>query len=748
MWKGQFVTASSLGQPVVRTDGYIKASGQQKYPSDIPFSDALWLRVKRAPAPHGRIHNIDIEQAVALPDVVTVLTATDVPGLNAFGLLVQDMPVFCQDVFRFPGDALALIIAKTSKAAEEALDLITIDFTPLPVITDPYDALELDAPKLHASGNLCSEVKFGHGDIETGFAQADVIIERAYQTGRQEHAYLETEAGYAYYETMPDGGKRLVICAGGQNPFNDRQQIARSLGLPEEDIRVLNPIMGGAFGGKEEVSVQIYLALATYITGQPTRLVFDREESIISSIKRHPFHMRYKTGVTNEGKLVAAQVELLSDTGAYASLGPAVVGLAAEHCCGPYYFPHTEIIGKSAYTNNSFCGAFRGFGNPQVATAIEQQIDEMAQVVGIDPIEFRLMNLIQPGQITPAGFPMHASITMDKVLSKAQTSELLDQPKGEPETPYKKRGVGLAAVWQGFGLGAGIESGATIGIQLTDSGGYQVTFSACDLGQGTVSVMQQIAAHELNTQPERVDIYFGDSLHPNSGSSNASRTVFTVGNAVRIGAQSLHQAIIEAASSLGEGPQLVGEYININERIIPLSELAAEFGPIEAVGIYEPPLVDAFVLGIPHIAYSYSVQIAAVEIDTLTGEVEVLVLEHYLDAGKVLNPDGVTGQSEGAIAQGIGFALLEDTIVTEGIFQNPTLSKYLLPSVKDIPKTVKTITLEYPEPVGPYGARGIAEIGLTATTAAIANAIYRAIGRRFNQVPIRPHMILEALNHD
>jgi CO/xanthine dehydrogenase Mo-binding subunit len=597
----------------------------------------------------------------------------------------------------------------------------------------------------------CAELHLGHGDTAIGFAEADYIVESSYATGRQAHAFLETEAGVAYY----DETGMLTVCAGGQNPFKDRQQIAFALGLPEDQVRVLHPMMGGAFGGKEDISVQIHLALVTQSTRRPCRLMLDRSESLTVGVKRHPFSVRYKTGVKKDGALTAAEVTILADTGAYTTLGPAVIGLAAEHCCGPYHFPHTKIDAQAVFTNNGNASAFRGFGNPQVLVGLEQHMDMLAEAVGLDPIAFRRRNTLRPGQLAGPGYPLTSTISLPRVLAAAEQGHLYtqrDQLKTVPSklAHWKRRGLGLAAAWQGFGLGAGVPDAAAVRIELQGDGRYHLHAGCPDMGQGNLTALLQLAAHELKCAVTDIEATVGDSFGPDSGSSNASRTVFVVGSATLKAASDLRENILAAASRVKadqEPPQLTGQFVRIDGQAIPLAEFAAEFGPLSGDGYFHPQQPDSLIIGVPHVAYSYSVQLVLVEVDVLTGEIAVLHMENYLDAGRVINPSGAEGQAEGGMAQGLGYALCEDILMDGGAVRNPRLSTYVIPSIRDVPARMNIALLEEPEPQGPYGARGIAEIGLSPTAAAILNAIYDAIGLRFSRIPVTPEMVVAALEN-
>lgn len=739
-----------IGDSAPRIDGVAKASGAHVYPSDFAMEGMLWLRVLRAGRPHARILSIDTRAAEQVPGVVRVFTAKDVPGTNRVGILFQDMPVLCKEQVRYEGDAVAVVAAESDEATYRARDLIKVEYEALPVVSDPRAAMRPDSPRVHENGNLVDELHFGRGDLATAFESADLIFENEYHTGRQAHAFLETEAGAAFYD---DGG-RLTVRVGGQYPQRDQTQIARAFGLSNEDVRVIMPMPGGAFGGKDEITVQCYLALVTLLTKRPCRIMLDRDESFLAGIKRHPFQMRYKTACTTEGKLVAAEVELIADTGAYASLGPAVLAFGTEHCLGPYYFPNLKIDSYCVYTNNSFSGAFRGFGAVETAVGIEQQMDMMARAVGMDSIRFRRLNGLQLGQPAALGNVLDTESTLNQVLAAAERGSIYSQREELVQLPptqgrWRKRGVGMAAAWQGFGLGAGVPDYAIVQVALDESGRYHLRTGSVDIGQGNVTAFMQMAAHELGCHVDDIELVMGDTfLGPDSGSTNASRTVFVVGSAATRAARDLRKKILDAAAkklqSESDRLTLTGNAVTVkaNGRSLPLAEL----GPLLGQGNAHMPETEEVSPGIPHKVFGYGAQVALVEVDLLTGEVEVLKLHSVIDAGKAINRQGVEAQSEGGIVQGLGYTLLEDTLVENGVMLNPRLSTYILPTISDVPTDIETTILEYPEPEGPHGAKGIAEIVMTPTAAAILNAVYAATGERFTRIPLTPERVLTRLS--
>ncbi len=742
---------SLIGKPIRRVDAYSKASGQHLYPSDFTADNMLYLKILRAEHPHAEIVSINTQAARNLPGVVCVLTAADIPGVNEYGLVVPHQPVLCDKKVRHLGDAVAIVAAETEQLARQACDLIDVVYSVLPLLVDPEKALLPDAPKLHDDGNLCAELNLGHGDIDQGFSDADLVFENTYQTGAQEHAFLETEAGGAYY----DQKGVLTVIAGGQNPFNDHRQIAPVLNLEDDRLRVINPPLGGAFGGKEDISVQIYLALATFHTKRPSKIVLNREESIACGTKRHPYRFAIKTGVTKEGLLTAAKISILADAGAYMALSGAVLGQTAEHCCGPYYFPYTDINARAVYTNNGNSSAFRGFGNPQAAFAIELQMDVMADALGMDRLAFRRKNVITPETETGigGGHKVTSNLSINQVLDSVEKGTLFQQYQSREhqqsdKAPWIKTGIGFSTIWQGYGIGANLNDNAIARIELLESGRYHLIVSCPDLGQGNTTALAQIAANELNCRMDQIDITIGDSFGPNSGSSNASRTTCFVGAAVIGAVGELKHMICERVGvdpekmdqmTMTEDGFVLGEIQILRESFA--AEQSLIFGEYE----YSPRQTDAIVIGIPHFHYGYGAQAIKVEVDTLTGEITVQEIENYLDAGKIINPPAAEGQAEGGVVQGLGYALYENLMREEGTVMNPRLSTYIIPSIMDVPAKLQTIFLEEPEPLGPYGARGIGEITLTPVAPAVLNAVHDAIGVRFSSIPLTPELILNAL---
>jgi len=598
---------------------------------------------------------------------------------------------------------------------------------------------------VHPEGNLVAEIHLGQGDIENGFTHADFIFENEYFTGRQEHAHIETEGGAAYY----DEAGRLTVRFGGQHPHWDQEIVAKILGVEIDEVRIISPMVGGSFGGKDDIDVQSYLALVTYLTKRPCRIMFDRRESIVAGTKRHPFITSYKTACTKEGIWLAAEVSLYADTGAYAGWGESVINTAVEVCLGPYKIPHTKVDAYCVYTNNSNASAFRGFGGLQGAFGLEQQVDIMACACGMDPIEFRRKNTVEVGEKAALGFVNQEELSFKQSLVEAKRGPIYSQREELKDGPqnlkrWKKRGVGIAASWMGIGYGKGVPDSAEVHIKLNEDGDYQFLLGGTDMGQGNATALMQMAAHELNCPLDNFELVLGDSLGPNAGSCDAARQMTLVGTAtIQAALDLLAQILDEAARELQSSPEL----LHLEGKSLVVTETGqkrslAGLGEMTGKGSFSTPEGEALIPGIPGFLHTTGAQVALVEVDLLTGKVDVLKLHSVIDAGRVINQQGIEGQSEGGLAQGIGYALLEDTIVSDGQFLNPDLSTYIIPTISDVPYEMVTTCLESPGTVGPYGTKGVAEIVLVPTAPAILNAVFDAIGERFTKIPLTAEDVL------
>jgi len=746
-----------VGKQITKPDAVDKATGQAKYYSDLHFENMLYGRVLRANRPHALIKRIDTSRAQAFPGVVAVLTHKDVQGTNRYGIVTPDQPVLCEDKVRYEGDAVALVAAEDPETAERALGLIEVDYEPLPVVSDPIEAMKPDSPRVHDAGNIYRHAHIGNGDVESAFKKCAVVVENTYRTGRQMHMFLETEAGVGHL----DENGNVVLYVGGQCPYRDQLQIARALGIPREKIRVISSIVGGAFGGKDEVTVQIQLALLALKTKRPVKIVLSREESGVSGLKRHPVVITARTGALADGKLLANQIRIVSDTGAYASLGGTILDVTIETCCGPYNIPNIDVEAFCVYTNNGFSGAFRGFGAPQSIFAMESQIDIIAEKLGIDTLEIRRRNATREGDVGVFGVKIPGSVGIHQTLEVASKSDLWlhrDTHKAEASEPWCKRGVGIACALKGFTFGALPDFGAA-SITLNEDGSFHAGVSCPDMGQGNVTAYAQIAAEALRCRFEDVHVASADTgLAPDTGSSSASRSVYVGGNAIIRAAEKMRALLISyAAQVLGvsegdlecrESAVVVRDDPNRSATYASLARHARKKGDQTRVEAgFEVPRFERPVEGsieIPHWSFMYATAVALVEVDALTGRTKVLRFFIAPDSGKVINPQGFRGQCEGSVVQGLGYALTEDAIIEDGYLKTPNFTTYLIPTIMDAPE-IEITPVETFEKTGPYGAKGVGEIALVPVAAAISNAIHDAVGVRCFTLPITPERLFNAI---
>jgi len=743
-----------VGKPIPRRDAYEKASGSTAYPSDVSMPGMLFAGVLRSQLPHARIKRIDASKARALPGVAAVLTHEDIPGKNRYGAFIRDRPVLCDDKVRYVGDPVALVVATSIEDVEKALGSIEVEYEKLPAVTDPVEALKPGSPRVHEGGNVCRKTRISFGNVEEAFRRAAVVVENTYRTGSQVHAYLEPEAGLGYY----DEAKRLTLVVGGQSPYKDRAEICETLGLKEDQVVVITPPVGGAFGGKDDVPVQLHLALAVLKTGKPVKLVWGRGESCIAGLKRHPGIVKMKTAAAEDGTLLANKVEILFDKGAYAGLGPAVLDVAIENCNGPYRMPNVDIQATLAYTNNGVMSAFRGFGAPQVMFAMESQMDVLAEKLGLDRIEFRLRNALRKGDEGAFRNRINSGIGIHEALEKARNHELW-RGKASPRPgtgPWTKRGVGVAAAIKGFTLGALPDKG-TAKIQLLDSGKFEVKVSTAEIGQGMTIAFAQIAAEALQSDVEDVTVVCGDTLRaPDTSVTSASRSTYLGGNAIIRAAKEMQVLLTRSAAEiLGEPEQALRAGLSAivstqTGRSATYSAIAEETKSrnlsIEASGTFDVPRVEPIAgsLEIPHLFYMFACALAEVEVDVLSGAVKVTRLVVLPDAGRVINPQTFEGQVEGAAIQGLGYALIEEAKIEDGFLKTPNFATYLIPTIKDAPE-IEVISVGEAEESGPFGAKGVGEIGLVPIAPAITNAIYDATGARLFEIPATPEKVYHAL---
>jgi CO/xanthine dehydrogenase Mo-binding subunit len=732
------IAHNTIGRSLRRVDARGKVTGETLYSGDLTMPDMLHMKVLLSERPHARVLSIDTNQAEAAPGVVAVYTAKDIP-VNEYGLQWQDQPVLCgpgsskpgADVVRFVGDQVAAVVAQTEAQAAAALKLIQVDYDDLPVVTDPVEAIKPDAPRVHehiGDSNICVHYKIRKGNVEEGFARADVIVEAEYRTPVQEHAYLQPEAGLSYL----DEEGRITIACGGQWTHEDRHQVAHALGMPNEDIRIVYPAIGGAFGGREDMSVQIVLALATWKLRKPVKIVWSRRESMIGHGKRHATVIRAKWGATKDGKVIAIENEIIGDGGAYMYTSNKVLGNSAITSTGPYNIPNVKTDVYGVYTNHVPGAAFRGFGAPQALFMAEMQMNKLAEKLGLDPVEFRLKNALKDGDPMGVGTPSPSPVTVIQCIEAAgerfgwkETGEShkaqVEQRRNDKN--HIRRGRGFAAGFKNVGFSFGYQENCWAKVELHGNGVIErviLHHAGAEVGQGTHTVMVQMAAEAVGVPFEKVQLIASDSATmENSGSVSASRMTFMSGNAIRGAAEAALQ------KWKAEERPAIGEFKYLAPRT---TQFDNETG-----------------YSTPNFAYAFVAQAVDVEVDTETGHVHVKRFVSADDVGQAINPALVEGQVEGAVVQAQGYAVLEDWKTQDGRVLTDQLSTYLIPTIWDIPDKVETVLVEVPDPNGPWGARGLGELPFLPVAPAIGAAIHDATGAWVDEFPFTPERVLRAL---
>ena len=753
-----------VGATLPRQDAYTKVRGEEPYPSDFYAPDMLFAGVKRAGIPHGHIKAIHDLEARALKGVVAVLTAKDITGSNRQGVIRKDQPVLADDKVRHCGDGVALVIAEDLNVLRKAIDSIQVEVDPLPGIFDPDDALKEDAPVIHEdnpTGNILLKGSLERGNVPKAFEECAHIVEGVFTVPMQEHAYLETEAGWAVLRD----DDRVHITVATQTPFRDRTEVAGALGLDPDRIRILAPFCGGAFGGKDGISVQSLLGLAALTCpGRPVKMWWSREESFLASPKRHPARIEYRLGALSDGRLHAIEARITFDTGPYDHLGGAVMALGLEHAGGPYRIPNTSLKAFAVYTNNPIGGAFRAFGVAQVNAALEQMMDMLASKAMRSPLELRERSGVQKGDMNAIGVTLTHGTGFLDCLERLKAHPLWRDREAWKSGAgrFKKRGTGVASVFHGMGYGRVVPDVANAKVELTDSGSFRLFCGVVDMGQGNAATYLQIACDLLNQGLDRMELVLPDTDRTlPSGSSSASRTTYTFGNALIGSCKRLKDHLLSRASDLllgrgGHEMALVpgrirhlpsGREITLEDfaRILPSQERSfihrfrMPVAP-DNVTTDEPLMLH----GIPHAVFSYGVHLACVEVDELTGRVKI---EHYLavsDCGRIINPQAFEQQIQGGIAQSVGYALSEDFKAADGVIQTQDLSTYIIPTALDMPD-IESLAVEIPEASGPFGLKGAGEIATDGPLPAVSNAVFDACGVRVFHAPLTPERVLDAL---
>ncbi len=735
-------TTIAVGQNIKRLDAVGKVTGETPYPSDINMDGQLWMKIRFSDKAHARVVSVDKQAAETLPGVVRIFTAKDVPH-NEYGLVTKDQPVICgpdsnsqvpeADIVCCYMDYVAVAVAETEAIAAQAVKLINVSYENLPAVFDPEAAMQDGAPQIHENNpnNILCHYRIRKGDMEAGWAAADVVVEGEYSTGYQEHAFLQPEAGLGYIDEQD----RVTVVVAGQWVHEDQEQIYHALGLPQDRVRVIYPAIGGAFGGREDMSVQIVLALAAHSLRRPVKIIWSREESIQYHHKRHPIRIKAKWGATKEGKVVAAEATVIGDAGPYNYTSTKVLGNANLCSTGPYEIPNIHLDTYAVLTNNIPTGAFRGFGGPQGALAAEGQMNRLAEVLNIDPVELRMRNVIHEGSIASVGTPFPKGVSMPEVVERCATESVWTKDAAlgwkhpathQPSDPSLRRGIGFACGFKNVGYSFGFPEQSWATVEIHGNGEIEeviVRQAGADVGQGAHTVFVQMAAEATGVSIEKVRLIGHDTAETNtSGSASASRLTFMAGNAIK-----------------GAGEQAL-ELWKREER------------PAIATYQYRPPKTTPYdpMTGRsePNFAYGYVAQAVEVEVDIETGHVRVVRVISTNDVGKAVNPELVKAQIEGCVVQAQGYAIMENLVSVEGKIRNPYLSTYLIPTILDVPEEVKSVVLEYADPVGPWGVRGMAEMPFLPLAPAIAAAVHDATGVWIDSIPMTPERVVATLRRE
>lgn len=750
-----------IGRSVPRADGDLKTRGRFAFSSDLWADGMLWGATVRSPHPHARILGIDTTQAAAMDGVLAVLTAADVPGVNAFGLIVSDQPVLAADVVRYEGEPVVVVAATTPEQARRAAAAVTVSYEPLPTLHRVADVLREGAHRLHPGGNVVRAVRIRRGGAAA--FSADVVVRGEYELGMQDQAPLGTESGLAI--PLPDGGVELF--ANTQWIHADRNQLASILALPPASIRVRLAGIGGAFGAREDLSMQAHLCLLALRTGRPVKMVYSREESFFGHVHRHPATLRYEHGADRDGRLRYVRCWIEMDGGAYASTSPAVVSNTAAFAVGPYTCPVVDIDAVVVYSNNPPCGAMRGFGAVQAAFGHESQMDRLARELGTSPVDIRLLNVLEDGGELPTGQRIEGAVPARRLLEELRDLDLpppappegrslMDLPGGAGNVTHGesvRRGVGYAIGFKAGGMPEGVQDYSTAAVRVSVSGGAvvaEVRTAAAEVGQGLTTVVAQIVQSELGI--DQVVVSPADTQVGSAGSSSASRQTYMTGGAVQAACDAVRIALVERAHEqwghvfphlLEAGHRIVlRDGMLLDEHGNALCSVADVIGdgPVEQERRYEhrpTTALDENGQGDPHVQFIFAAHRAVADVDVDSGLCRLVELAVVQDVGHAMNPMAIEGQMEGGTAQGVGLALMEEIQLHEGKVLNPSFTDYLIPTVLDVPP-MRLKILELPDPAAPYGLKGAGEPPTISSTPAVAAALRAATGREVARVPVKP----------
>lgn len=748
-----------IGRSHPDVNGVLKVTGKGKYAADIKLPGMLFGKTVRSEYTHARILQIDISEAERVPGVVKILTWKDIPGENRYGKNIRDQQVFAKERVRCIGEPIALVVAESRRAANTAAGMVSVKYHPLPAVYDPCEAMDPDAPQIHEAGNILYHYHLEKGDVERGFEESDLVVENEYRTQPQEHALLEPEAAVAY---LGDDGK-LVVLGQGQSVFFDRLNIIRALGVPRNDVRVIQPLIGGAFGKREDIYPQIHAALAAFVTGKPVKIEYTREESFLVTTKRTRQITVIKMGVMRSGEIVALQATIVGDSGAYASWSENIMRKAGVLVSGPYRIPNVKVDSYAVYTNNPMSGATRGFGATETAFCSESHMDMVASQLRMDPLEFRLKNILKQNSTTSTGMRLMDYVPAEDTIKEAAKRFRWKERRSDSNNGNGdiRRGAGMATTWYGIGFGVGIPDTTRCIAELEKDGSLTLYVGTVDYGNSSNTTFTMLASEVLGISTEKIRVINADSeLTPNCGSTVATKQTFTTGNAVVRACQMIREDIIRIA---GELLGIESGRIELNSgwavcrdepsKKLSLEKIAGrfeEFGrPRRREGLFKAhkltePLDAVKGTGKAWYPLSYGTQMAEVEVNIKTGEVKVIKITaaHYV--GRVLNPASLRGQILGGISFGWGYALREDAGYKDGIPRNLNFDQYRIMRITDLPE-IEVIAIERDERSGPFGAIGVGEPPTLPTAPAVANAVYDAVGVRIFELLITPERVLKGL---
>ena len=765
-----------IGKKIVRWDALSKVMGEPLFTLDLLkyIGNPVYVYSVRAKYAHARIKSIDASDASSYPGVIKVLTARDIPGINSVGYVIPDQPLLADRKVRYIGDTVALIIAESYENAVEASELVSVDYEPLQAILDPLEVVEWNGLKekphelIHdeRGSDVLSRYRIRRGDINKAFREASVIIENEYRTPMQEHAYIEPEAAIA----VPEPGNAVTIYVKTQCPFDTRKAVAQVLGLPYNKVRVIAPALGGGFGGAEDVGNEVAAkaALAALTVQRPAIAFYTREESIIGHSKRHPMIARYKHAARRDGILLGIEAEIILDTGAYASLGPFVGWRAVVHSTGPYRVLNAKIDLAVVYTNKVYAGAFRGFGNPQVTFAVERQMDLLAEELGIDPVEFRLKNILRNGDHTVHGQLLDHGVGLEEAIKRAiELSGWYEKRrKYREDTGRTRRGIGIAIFYHGNSIGAEGADYSAVSVMIQRDGSIILRSGTTDMGQGSLMGLTSILSEILGVPPSYIRIEAADtSSTPDSGPTVASRVTVMTGNATLLAAYRLRERLNRlAAEILGCNPgDIVIEAPSVYcrdrpENYITWQELVEEAFwkgvPLQEYGYYRAPPAkwdEETGQGAPYFTYTFGAVVSEVEVDIETGKVRVVRATTVYDIGRVINRVGAELHAIGGYIQGMGYALMEDLYYDQnGRIYNCNLSAYHIPTALDIPREIRVDFVEAGYMYGPFGAKGLGEPSIVCVAPSIANAVAHALSsigssKGLNRIPLTPDYVYHVI---